>query len=116
MKNTVLFLFVIISADLSADEHIKSHRNNNSNDYKSNVLKPDYIELLARQIFTEETGISNFIGITCLPGFEKEKHLWSCHIRQSATKFENGKYTVNPPGVGVWLLEINFLKNTYILK
>jgi len=76
----------------------------------------EYIQHLARQIFNDETKIYDFIGIDCVKSSKNEKGLWICQIRQSATKFEDGRYTVNPLGVGVWMLYINFIDNTYLLN
>lgn len=83
---------------------------------KPDVIKNEYINLIARQIFNDETDIYDFIGVHCMKASDNKKGVWDCHIRQSATKFENGRYTVNPPHVGEWMLYINFIDNIYLFK
>jgi hypothetical protein len=114
MKLLILILvFIVVEA-----ESIDCNNQSNSTTVAKNVnkIKNEYINSIARQIFNDETGIYDFIGIDCKKSTETKQGLWNCFIMQIATKFENGKYTVNPPHVGEWLLTINFNNNTYHLK
>lgn len=79
-------------------------------------IDSDYIDLVARQIFNHETGIYDFVGVDCRKLTGTDKGIWNCHIRQLATDFNDGKYTINPPGVGESELIIDFRNNTYTFE
>jgi hypothetical protein len=115
----VLILFLTVSFGLEAQESECDSEPgvvaiDETTEHKE--IDPKFINHIARKIFNEETEIYDFIGVNCFKNYNDKKGQWLCSIRQSATKFENGKYTVNPPGKGEWMLIIDFIDNTYELK
>lgn len=117
MKIVIVFLlsFSIIAIAID-DECENKQKTTEKKIAEPNSLNGDYINLIARQVFNDETGIYDFIGVDCNKLYNKKNGEWTCVIRQTATKFKKGKFTVNPPGVGNWMLTINFITNTYLLK
>ena len=118
MKLLIIILLsisiVVESEDTECMNQLKSEKNEKQIKYEK--IKREYINLIARQIFNDKTGLYDFIGVDCKKSFENKLGEWRCYIRQSATEFVNGHYKVNPPGVGEWTLIMNFQNNTFLLK
>lgn len=110
MKSIITMFILLMSLTLWAEKKHAFKINN------VKTLKHNHIEIIARKIFFEETNIMDFIGVNCLLNVKKEYKIWVCNILQSATNFNGEKYTMVPPDMGTWILEINFIENSYVLK